>query len=88
MPEPVAKGFGVDDAHLEMLRRTKPEMISFHFGAPDAETLNAIKEFGCFTISSATTVAEARDLKILGIDAIIAQGAEAGHGLSRFAQSA
>ncbi len=78
MPEPVAEGFGVDDAHLDMLRRTKPEVISFHFGAPDAETLKAIKEIGCFTISSATTVAEARDLQALGIDAVIAQGAEAG----------
>jgi nitronate monooxygenase len=78
MPEPVANGFGIDDAHLEMLRRTKPEVISFHFGAPDAQTLHAIKDIGCFTISSATTVAEARHLEKLGIGAIIAQGAEAG----------
>ncbi len=78
MPEPVASGGGVDEAHLEMLRRTKPEVVSFHFGAPDAEILQAIKDIGCFTVSCATTVAEARDLERIGIDAIIAQGAEAG----------
>ena len=78
MPEPTATGFGIDQAHLEMLSRVQPEVVSFHFGVPDTEALNAIKAIGCFTISSATTVAEARALEASGIDAIIAQGAEAG----------
>ena len=42
------------------------------------EVLNAIKGAGIFVISSATTVAEARILEERGVDAIIAQGTEAG----------
>ena len=61
-----------------MLMRAKPQMVSFHFGLPDREVINAIKDAGIFIISSATTVAEARMLEKQGVDAIIAQGTEAG----------
>ena len=61
-----------------MLMRAKPQMVSFHFGLPDREVIDAIKDAGIFIISSATTVAEARMLEQRGVDAIIAQGTEAG----------
>jgi nitronate monooxygenase len=61
-----------------MLLRVKPEMISFHFGLPGAEIMQAIKSAGIFIVSSATTVAEAKTLERSGVDAIIAQGTEAG----------
>jgi nitronate monooxygenase len=61
-----------------MLLRAKPEMVSFHFGLPQLDVVQAVKEAGIFVISSATTVAEARMLEEGGVDAIIAQGTEAG----------
>jgi nitronate monooxygenase len=53
-------------------------MVSFHFGLPGSEIVQVIKDAGIFIISSATTVAEAKTLERCGVDAIIAQGAEAG----------
>jgi nitronate monooxygenase len=53
-------------------------MVSFHFGVPQPEVIDAIKGAGIFIISSATTVAEAKILEQRGVDAIIAQGTEAG----------
>ena len=56
----------------------KPEVVSFHFGLPDALLVRRLKESGCKIFSSATTVAEARWLEDHGADAVIAQGVEAG----------
>jgi len=78
MPEPRAGSGGVNDEHLAVLRKMKPEVVSFHFGLPDRDTLEAIRVEGIFVVSSATTVAEARALEAAGVDAVIAQGIEAG----------
>jgi nitronate monooxygenase len=56
----------------------KAEVVSFHFGLPDALLVRRLNESGCKIFSSATTVAEARWLEDHGADAVIAQGAEAG----------
>jgi len=61
-----------------MLLEAKPEVVSFHFGLPEPEIVEAIKSAGIFVLSSATTVAEARLLERRGVDAVIAQGTEAG----------
>ncbi|WP_373185860.1 NAD(P)H-dependent flavin oxidoreductase [Halopseudomonas sp.] len=63
---------------LEILREFKPPVISFHFGLPDAELVAELKRWGTVVLSSATTVAEARWLESRGVDAVIAQGLEAG----------
>jgi len=78
VPEPKGASSEVSHEHLAMLLRAKPEMVSFHFGLPRPEIVQAIKRAGIFIISSATTVAEARKLEERGVDAIIAQGTEAG----------
>ena len=78
VPDPVSASGGVDPSHLAMLEKMKPEVVSFHFGLPDRDTLAAIKSAGIFVISSATTVKEAGELEAGGVDAIIAQGIEAG----------
>ncbi len=75
-PEPSAGEVSPD--HLAVLRDTKPEVVSFHFGLPDQEVMASLKEAGIFIICTATTVAEARTLEGMGVDAIIAQGIEAG----------
>jgi nitronate monooxygenase len=56
----------------------KPEVVSFHFGLPEASLLKRVRNTSCKIISSATTVTEARWLEERGVDAIIAQGVEAG----------
>jgi nitronate monooxygenase len=78
VPQPKGAASEVSREHLAMLLRAKPEMVSFHFGLPRPEVVQAIKSAGIFVISSATTVAEARTLEQCGVDAVIAQGTEAG----------
>ena len=78
LPEPAATAGAVDPDHLEVLKRTRPEVVSFHFGLPESRIVSELKDAGIFTICSATTVAEARELEACGVDAVIAQGIEAG----------
>jgi nitronate monooxygenase len=75
-PARVVAPFGPEmcDAVIEL----KPEVVSFHFGLPDASLVNRVKAAGCTILSSATTVTEARWLEDHGADAVIAQGVEAG----------
>jgi len=62
----------------DVLAEFKPAVVSFHFGLPSAELLARVKSWGSKTFSSATTVDEARWLEARGVDAVIAQGLEAG----------
>jgi nitronate monooxygenase len=55
-----------------------PRVVSFHFGLPKPELMQRLKDAGIVLLSSATTVAEARYLEEHGVDAVIAQGFEAG----------
>lgn len=63
---------------LEMLLVTKPTVVSFHFGVPAGQTVRAFREAGIVTLASATNLEEARLGVRAGVDAIIAQGFEAG----------
>jgi len=56
----------------------RPAVVSFHFGLPSQDLLTRVRSWGSKILSSATTVDEARWLEARGVDAIIAQGAEAG----------
>jgi len=63
---------------LEMLLAAKPKVVSFHFGVPSAETVRAFREAGIVTLASATSLPEARIAERAGVNAIVAQGYEAG----------
>lgn len=78
--EPLAKGgrSPFDDAACALVEEYAPPVVSFHFGLPDARLLERVRRTGARIVSSATTVAEARWLEARGVDAIIAQGVEAG----------
>lgn len=81
--DPSAAGSGpgrapFDAAMAEVVEATKPPVVSFHFGLPDEALVERVKAAGAKIYSSATTVAEARWLEARGVDAVIAQGAEAG----------
>jgi nitronate monooxygenase len=89
---PYYKAFGIDAGTIavgpgrapfsfetaEVLSEFKPAVVSFHFGLPSAELLARVRAWGAKILSSATTLAEARWLEAHGVDAIIAQGLEAG----------
>jgi nitronate monooxygenase len=62
----------------DLLSEFKPAVVSFHFGLPSAELLARARAWGSKIISSATTVEEALWLEAHGVDAVIAQGMEAG----------
>jgi nitronate monooxygenase len=62
----------------DLLEEFRPPVVSFHFGLPSAELLARVRNCGSKIVSSATTVDEARWLEARGVDAIIAQGFEAG----------
>ena len=68
--------FGRESA--ELLAEFKPAVVSFHFGLPPDELLAHVRSWGAKVLSSATTVDEALWLQSHGVDAIIAQGLEAG----------
>jgi nitronate monooxygenase len=67
-----------DDAAAELLEEFKPPVVSFQFGLPSAALMKRVKGWGSTILSSATTLDEARYLEAHGVDAIIAQGYEAG----------
>jgi len=73
---PVRSPFAAEAA--DVLGEFQPSVVSFHFGLPPAELLARVRGWGAKILSSATTVDEARWLEAHGVDAIIAQGLEAG----------
>jgi nitronate monooxygenase len=62
----------------DVLEPFRPEVVSFHFGLPEAKLLARVKSWGAKILASATTVDEALWLEAHGVDAVIAQGLEAG----------
>src|SRR5690606_22627731 len=64
--------------HAELLAPFRPPVVSFHFGLPEPDLLQAVRAWGAKVLASATTVEEARWLEARGVDAVIAQGLEAG----------
>jgi nitronate monooxygenase len=61
-----------------ILDEFRPPVVSFHFGLPGEALLQRVKAMGARVLSTATTVEEALWLEERGVDAIIAQGLEAG----------
>ncbi|MBS0418128.1 MAG: nitronate monooxygenase [Proteobacteria bacterium] len=74
----IYSSFLADRPLLEMLLAAKPEVVSFHFGVPPERTVRAFREAGIVTLASATNLEEARMGVRAGVDAIVAQGFEAG----------
>jgi nitronate monooxygenase len=60
-------------------------VFSFTFGVPVPEVFTSLHETGVTIIGTATTVDEARHLVTAGVDAVVAQGAEAGGHRGTFA---
>jgi nitronate monooxygenase len=74
----IYRSFVEDDEMLAMLLRERPPIVSFHFGLPDEARIRALKGAGIILLATATNIAEAKVIADAGIDAIVAQGWEAG----------
>jgi len=81
-PPPLRRPF--DDAMCALVEEVCPEVVSFHFGLPEEGLLQRIFDSGTLILGCATSVAEARWLAERDVDAIIAQGWEAGGHAGRF----
>ncbi|MBZ9559689.1 MULTISPECIES: nitronate monooxygenase [unclassified Modicisalibacter] len=76
--EEIYRSFLEDEAAFEMLLETRPAVVSFHFGLPSEARIRALREAGIYTLATATNLPEAREIQTRGLDAIVAQGYEAG----------
>lgn len=74
----IYKSFVEDDAMLDLFLETRPKVVSFHFGLPSQNKIVRLKEAGIVLFGSATNLDEAKLLVDAGIDAVVAQGYEAG----------
>lgn len=74
----IYQSFLQDEAVFEMLLEQRPAVVSFHFGVPGAEQIAALRQAGIYTMASATNLREAALIEARGVDAIVAQGIEAG----------
>jgi nitronate monooxygenase len=66
------------EADCAAVEDVRPDIVSFHFGLPPAPLLTRVRATGGKIVSSATSLREALWLAKRDVDAIIAQGAEAG----------
>jgi len=74
----IYRSFQVDEAMLAMLIEVRPPVVSFHFGLPPSSAIHRLRDAGIVLIATATKLHEARAIETAGLDAIIAQGWEAG----------
>jgi nitronate monooxygenase len=77
VPDPI-EATRVFDALVEAVIEERVPVLSTHFGAPSSSVMRSLKAAGTRVIATATTVDEAHKLVCAGVDAIIAQGSEAG----------
>ena len=67
-----------NDAAFELLLELRPAVVSFHFGLPTTQQIAALRHAGIYTLATATNVREAALIEQAGVDALVAQGVEAG----------
>jgi nitronate monooxygenase len=80
--------FRGNDAMTALLLETRPAIVSFHFGLPEESQIRALKQAGILLFGSATSLSEAQALADAGLDAIVAQGYEAGGHRGAFDENA
>lgn len=80
LPKPPAPAHPPDnsEALIEVALNSDAAAFSFTFGLMPASVVTAAKAKGMLVLGTASTVAEAVALEQSGVDAIVAQGAEAG----------
>ena len=66
------------DAKLDVVCDLRPEVVSFTFGSPSEEQSRRLHGLGILNLATVTTVREALIAVSYGVDAVVAQGPEAG----------
>lgn len=74
----IYQSFTTDRTLQQALIETAPAVVSFHFGLPPEDVVATLRQAGVLLFASATNLAEAKAAVAAGIDAVIAQGWEAG----------
>jgi nitronate monooxygenase len=87
LPAPVLPAVPRDPfkEQLDVVLEERPPVFSFTFGMPTPAQIAALKRRDIAIVGTATTVEEARLLEQAGVDAIVAQGSEAGAHRGSFA---
>jgi len=87
LPPPVVPVVPPDpfDDQFEAVLEACPAVFSFTFGIPSRDAIARMRARGIASLGTATTVEEARMLQEAGVDAVVAQGAEAGAQRGTFA---
>jgi len=74
----IYRSYVVDRDMQQVLLETRPAVVSFHFGLPESDHIKRLKANGSFVIANVTNLPEAKLAEQSGVDAIVAQGFEAG----------
>ncbi|HEX9107661.1 MAG TPA: nitronate monooxygenase, partial [Longimicrobiales bacterium] len=77
-PAPIPTPPDAFEAQLEAVLAARPAVFSFTMGTPRSQAMAALRQRGIYLVGTATTVEEALALEAAGVDAIVAQGSEAG----------
>lgn len=77
-PQAPAQPTPVFRRQVDVVLEERVPVFTWTFGIPPADILEACRARGIVTIGTATCVREARALEEAGVDAVVAQGAEAG----------
>jgi nitronate monooxygenase len=87
LPPPTRPSLTADPlpAQLDAILTARPPVFSFAFGIPKVPDIKRLQAAGIYVIGTATTLDEAKQLEASGVDAIVAQGEEAGGHRSTFA---
>ena len=87
LPAPTVPGTPRDafPDQFEAVLEARPEVFSFTFGALDPLAISKLRSRGIAILGTATTVEEGKILADSGVDAVVAQGAEAGAHRGTFA---
>ncbi|WP_342415562.1 DUF561 domain-containing protein [Paenibacillus sp. FSL R10-2782] len=75
------------EEQVQVLLDEEIPVFSFTFGIPPQDVIQTMKQRGTIVIGTATTIEEAKQLEAAGVDAIVAQGSEAGGHRGTFLKS-
>ncbi|MGR3712758.1 MAG: NAD(P)H-dependent flavin oxidoreductase [Shimia sp.] len=74
----IYRSFLQDQPMFDMLIEERPGVVSLHFGLPEKSWISALQDAGNLVFATATSRLEALACVDAGVDAIVAQGIEAG----------
>ena len=78
-PPAIPNAWGEElEAQVDAVLAARPAVVGTHFGPPPPRLLAGCRARGILVVATATTPEEARALEAAGVDAVVAQGAEAG----------